>query len=390
MKRNVLIVLTCVIITLMFAGTSIGQVKVGKTYYNSGRGDYSPDLEFAGKVRNCLGLIQKSLESSGMNMDNVVTAYCYLEDPENYAEFNEVYGEFFPNNPPTRTTMGVPHVPGDSRVEITCIAYDDLSEVKVIGTAPEGFPFSQGILAGTTLYISGKGDHLPDGSHPDTYEEQVRQAMRNVEAVLNEAGLDFRHVVMSHVFLDDYKDYGIMNKVYSEFFDYGNEPARATAFVDWLPGSSHVEITCIATTDLSQREVIRPPSMKYGPEGMAVTASPACRAGDTVYLSTISGFYPTEGLTTIDLPGQTLQMMKNAGDVLAAADMTFADVVSATVYLRDMDDYAPMNDIYYPHYTEGARVRTCLMPNSGYERDKRVYASFIAAKNAVSMRRRRE
>ncbi|MFC1528335.1 RidA family protein [Candidatus Latescibacterota bacterium] len=393
MKRICSSLLTFAIVGVIFAGVCYSQVMVGKTYYNSGRGDYSPEKDLPGKVRNCLGLIQKSLQQAGMDMENVVTSYCYLEDPELYPEFNKVYGEFFTKNPPTRTTLGVPDVPGESRLEITCIAYNDLSEMKVIGSAPAGFPFSSGILAGTTLYISGKGDQLPGGGHPDTFEEQVRQTMRNIESVLKEAGLDFRHVVMSHIFLDDYDNYGMTNKVYSEFFDYGDEPARATVFVDWIPGGSHIEITCIATTDLSKRKVVRPASMKYGPEGMAFTASPAVWADDTLYMSALSGFYPDEGITTVNLEAQTLQMMKNQSDVLEAAGMNLSNVVSGTVYLRNINDYAPMNKVYYSQFKkgEGVRVRTCLMPNSGYEKnDIRVWTSFIAAKNAVSVRRRRE
>ncbi|MBT4484748.1 MAG: RidA family protein, partial [Candidatus Latescibacteria bacterium] len=236
-------------------------------------------------------------------------------------------------------------------------------------------------------------DHLPGGGHPETIEEQIRQSMRNVESVLKEAGLDFRHVVMSHIFIDDYKNYGITNKVYSEFFEYGNEPARATIFVDWLPGDSHVEITCIATTDLSKRKVVRPASMKYGPEGMAHPASPAVWAGDTLYLSALSGFFPDEGITTVNLETQTSQMMKNQSDVLEAAGLNLSNIVSGTVYLRNINDYVPMNKVYYSNFKrgEGVRVRTCLMQNSGYEKnDVRVRASFIAAKNAVGVRRKRD
>jgi len=80
------------------------------------------------------------------------------------------------------TTLGVAQVPGESRLEITCIAYTDLAEKKRIGDPPAGFPFSPGILAGDTLYVSGKGDQFHGGGHPETFEEQVRQAMKNVEA----------------------------------------------------------------------------------------------------------------------------------------------------------------------------------------------------------------
>ncbi len=232
--------------------------KVGKTLYISGKGDYKPNAAFPEKVENCLNEIRKTLRSAGLDMRHVVKSFVYLEDHEKYPELNATYAKFFPEDPPARTTLGVSQVPGPSRLEITCIAYTDLAEKKRVGDPPAGFPFSPGILAGDTLYISGKGDQIPGGGHPATFEEQVRQAMKNVEATLKQAGLDFRHVVMSHVFLDKYENLEVADKVYNEFFEDGSEPACATVFVDWIPGGSHVEITCIATTDLAGRKVVRP------------------------------------------------------------------------------------------------------------------------------------
>jgi reactive intermediate/imine deaminase len=354
---------------------------VGKTAYVAGKGDYRPKEEFPNKVRNCIAEVEKTLKVGGLGLNNVVSASCYLEDPQYYDKFNEVYGEFFPKRPPARTTLGVPNVPGDSRVEITCIAYTDDAGIKQIGDPPAGRPYSPGILAGTTLYVSGKGDQLPDGSHPGTFEEQVRQTLRNVGSVLKDAGLDFRNVVFSNVYVDNYDNYGTVNKVYSEFFEYGNEPARATVFVDWIPGGSHVEITCIATTDLAGRKVVRPASMKYGPGEMALTASPAVWAGDTLYLSGLPGFDPVDGGIAADLDKQVRRMAQNHIDILSAAGLGLEDIVSGHVYLRDINDYAPFNEIYKEYFSKGPGVRTCLMPNSGIEKNNiRVRASFIAAR----------
>ncbi len=362
-------------------GLFAAGLMVGKTVYIAGKGDYRPNEEFPNKVRNCLAEVAKTLKVGGLDLSNVVAAQCYLEDPQNYAKFNEVYGEFFPKRPPARTTLGVPNVPGDSRVEITCVAYTDPTEIKQIGAQPGGRPYSSGILAGQTLYISGKGDQLPDGSHPATFEEQVRQTMRNVESVLKEAGLDFRHVVFSNVYLDKYENYAIANKVYSEFFEFGNEPARATVFVDWIPGDSHVEITCIATTDLASRKVVRPASMKYGFDERALSASPAVWAGDTLYISGLTGFDPLAGNVPAGLDGQVRRMAQSDIEILNAAGLNLQDIVSGHVYLRDINDYAPLNEVYKEYFTKGPGVRTCLMPNSGLEKNEvRVRAEFIAAR----------
>jgi 2-iminobutanoate/2-iminopropanoate deaminase len=402
MAKARLIVLAPVILAVSFAGPARGQapakkfitpngkrpsglfapgVMVGKTLYVAGKGDYRPKAPFPEKVENCLNEIRKTLQMAGLDMKHVVKSFVYLEDPDQFPEFNKHYAKFFPDNPPARTTLGVPQVPGDSRVEITCIAYGDLDETKRIGESRPGLPFSPGVMAGDTLYVSGKGDQLPDGSHPATFDEQVRQSMRNVEATLKQAGMDFKNVVMSHVFLDKYENLEVTDKVYSEFFEKGNEPACSTVFVDWIPGGSHVEVTCFATKDLSARKIVRPDGIKPGPRPAAVTASPAVWAGNTLYLSSLTGTEPPGGAETADLEPQVNGMGKNHFAVLEAAGLKPEDIVAGWVYLRDMADYQGLNAIYKNYYSRGPGVRTCLMPNSSYEKNGiRVRGSFIAAR----------
>jgi 2-iminobutanoate/2-iminopropanoate deaminase len=352
-------------------------VMVGQTLYVAGKGDYKPNEEFPGKVKNCLAEIEKTLKAAGMGMENVVKSFVYLEDSDKYDDLNKYYGEFFPKNPPARTTLGVAQVPGESRLEITCIAYGDLSQRKAIGSPPAGRPYSPGILAGDTLYVSGKGDQLPGGGHPATFDEQVRQCMRNVEVTLKEAGLDMRHVVMSHVFLDDAKNQAAAAAVYDEFFTDGTEPACVTTLVDWIPGGSHVEVTCIATTDLASRKVVRPAGIEGA--GWPVKASPGVWARNTLYLSGLFGSRGGELAKGLD--EQVHQLGKNHTAVLEAAGLKLEDIVSGHVYLADMEDYNGMNAIYRQYFSKGPGVRTTLMPSKGHESSPtRVIASFIAAK----------
>jgi 2-iminobutanoate/2-iminopropanoate deaminase len=353
---------------------------VGKTLYIAGKGDYKPKEDTAGKVKNCLGEVRKTLKMAGMDMNNVVQTYIYLEDHDQYAEVNKHYAEFFPSDPPSRTTLGVAQVPGDSRLEITCVAYSDLAAKKRIGDPPPNLPFSPGILAGDTLYVSGKGDQLADGGHPATFDEQLRQAMRNVEAVLKLAGLDFRHVVMSSIFLDRHENLEVTDKVYNEYFEDGNEPAASTSFVDWIPGGSHIEITCIATTDLLARKVVRPAGVKYGPLEGAVTASPGVWAGNTLYISGF-GASPTGSAASAGVGDQVREMAKSHVKVLDEAGLKLEDIVAGFVYLNDMQDYAPMNAVYKEYYSRGPGVRTCLMPGSGIDKTGvRVRGAFVAAR----------
>ena len=354
-------------------------VMVGQTLYVAGKGDYKPNEEFPAKVKNCLGEIEKTLKTAGLGLEHVVKSFVYLEDHDKYDDLNKYYGEFFPNTPPARTTLGVAQVPGESRLEITCIAYADLAQRKPIGQPPMGRPYSPGILAGDTLYVSGKGDQLPSGGHPATFDEQVRQCMRNVEATLKEAGLDFRHVVMSHVFIDDPKNQGLAMRIHNESFEAGNEPATAAVAVDWIPGGSHVEVTCIATTDLAKRRVMRMPANDSASKvvsGFGMSA--AVWAGDVLYLSGLTGVSDgrPEGVDV-----QVHQLGKNQTLMLEKAGLQLEDIVSGHVYLTEMDDYQAMNNVYREYFSKGPGVRTTLMPTTKRgPGPSRVMASFIAAK----------
>ncbi len=367
-------------------------VLVGKTYYISGTGAALPGGGFPEtyeeRARQTIENIRGTLKLAGLDLENVVQAWVYLDDSDkieavkNYESLKKIFAEYFPQNPPACTVNWVGRIPGDNHSEMTVIACSDLSERRVIGTPTKDMPYSPGVLVGNTLYISGQLDQLPDGSRPATFEDQVRQSMKNIGSVLKQAGLDFRHVVFSNVYANNYENRGIVNKVFSEFFEYGNTPARATVFVDRIPFNSNIQITCIATTDLSSRKAVRPESMKYGPEELSMTASPGVWAGDTLYLSAQSGYVPGEGIVTVDLEKQFHQMMKNHIDVLEEAGLGLKDVVSGNVYLRNINDSQQFNKLYGEYFASKVySVRTRLQHNLGYERNNvRVRTSFIAAR----------
>ena len=86
--------------------------------------------------------------------------------------------------------------------------------------------YSPGVDAGDYVYISGQGPRRPDGSLPATFDEQVRQALDNVKAIVEAAGLTMDHVVYTQVYLEDISKYGEMNRVFGEYFPK-TPPARA-------------------------------------------------------------------------------------------------------------------------------------------------------------------
>lgn len=107
-------------------------------------------------------------------------------------------------------------------------------------------PYSQAVELNGTLFISGQLPVNPaDGSMPATIEEQTRQSLQNIGAILEEAGLCFNDVVKTTVLLADIADFAAMNAVYAEFFPE-SKPARACFQVAALPKAAKVEIEAVA------------------------------------------------------------------------------------------------------------------------------------------------
>ena len=107
-------------------------------------------------------------------------------------------------------------------------------------------PYSQAVLAGDTLYVSGQLGADPEtGALPDSVEDQARNAMKNIGAILRAAGMDYANVVKTTVFLSDLGDFSAVNGVYASFFT-GDYPARCCVQAAGLPKGAKVEIECVA------------------------------------------------------------------------------------------------------------------------------------------------
>ncbi|MCC8126810.1 MAG: RidA family protein [Clostridiales bacterium] len=121
---------------------------------------------------------------------------------------------------------------------------------KVISTttAPAAIgPYSQAIQAGDTVYVSGQIPIDPATGEfaGSTIEEQTEQSLKNIEQILQAAGMTMENVVKTTVLLADIADFGAMNGVYAKFFTE-NCPARAAFQVAAIPKGALVEIEAVA------------------------------------------------------------------------------------------------------------------------------------------------
>ncbi len=108
-------------------------------------------------------------------------------------------------------------------------------------------PYSQAIQVGNLVYTSGQipidpaTGNLVEGG----IKEQAQQALKNIQAILQEAGLSMANVIKTTVFMADMNDFADMNAVYGEFFSEPY-PARSAVAVKTLPKGALTEIEVIA------------------------------------------------------------------------------------------------------------------------------------------------
>jgi 2-iminobutanoate/2-iminopropanoate deaminase len=111
----------------------------------------------------------------------------------------------------------------------------------------QGAPYSQGIVAGDLVFVSGQLGIDPARGHvvEGGIVEQTEQTMKNLAAVLEEAGSSLDKAVMVSIFLVDLDDFQAMNEVYARHLSEPY-PARATVQIAALPSSARVEIAVVA------------------------------------------------------------------------------------------------------------------------------------------------
>ena len=116
--------------------------------------------------------------------------------------------------------------------------------------APIG-PYSQAVQVGQQLFISGQIPLDPSTGELITgsIEEETTQVMKNLSAVLSQAGGDWENVVKVSIFLTDMADFAAVNKIYGSYISEKSAPARETVAVAGLPKGVRVEISAIAILD---------------------------------------------------------------------------------------------------------------------------------------------
>lgn len=111
--------------------------------------------------------------------------------------------------------------------------------------ASQNLPFSDGIVAGNTLYVAGQQGTGDDGKLKEGIDDQTEATLEHIRQIVTKAGFKMKDVVTVSVYLSDISDFAAMNKVYVKFFP-DPKPARTTIQAGALVNGAKVEISVIA------------------------------------------------------------------------------------------------------------------------------------------------
>jgi enamine deaminase RidA (YjgF/YER057c/UK114 family) len=172
--------------------------------------------------------------------------------------------------------------------------------------------------------------------------EQTHRALERLGEAAAEAGVSLARAAAIHVYLRDAADFAAMNEAYAPFFPV-DPPTRTTIVAPPVDRGALVAIAAVVVADGEPRDVVHPASWKPSVHPYSY----GIRSGDTVFLSgLVSRRGRDGGAVDGDVTVQTGVVLDNARELLAAAGMSFADVVSARVYITAPAAFAAMNDVY--------------------------------------------
>ena len=221
---------------------------------------YGSDIQK--QTRYVLENIQAVYRAAGCELEDTVKAQVFLTDLDDFFHFDRIWRQFFPA-PPPRTTVqvGALLVPG-CRIEIDLVAVHKRVARSVVASRGAPTPmahYSQGVLAGETLYAAGQiASDYKTGVAPEARQDpafpyygsdiqkQTRYILQNLRSVFEAAGCGLADVVKSQVFLTDLRDFHYFDQVWKEFFL--SPPPRTTVQISGLlvPGCRiEIDLTAV-------------------------------------------------------------------------------------------------------------------------------------------------
>jgi 2-iminobutanoate/2-iminopropanoate deaminase len=337
-------------------------VKAGPFIYVAGtiglKGNALAPGGIQGQTRQALENIATVLKAGGSRLADAVSVTVYLKHQSDFDAMNAAYRTFWKKDPPTRTTVVADLARPDALVEISMIAVPRDAPRTIIrpdGWRPSPYPYSYAIKAGDTLFMSGLVNRDVKTNTPieGDITVQTRAILEHAGELLQAAGMSYRDVVQSRVFLPDKANFRAFNAVYTSVFT-PPPPARAAVQAQLSSPDHLVEITLVAVKDADHAFMTQP-----NPDGTPGRANPilsaSVRVGNRLYTSGTPG-----GVPPGDLTASTRDSLARLGRSLKAQGFDWNDVVDAIVYLKDVKQFAALNDAYREVFKKDFPARTTV------------------------------
>ena len=230
-------------------------------------------------------------------------------------------------------------------------------QIVSFGSTPVS-PYSVAVKAGGLIYLSGTlADDAGDAEAGESaVATETRQTLERMRDVLHAAGSSLDDVVSVMVYLTSAADFQAMNQAYRAFWP-GDPPTRTTVITTLVVPDARIEISMVAVPRGGERVIVLPAGWKKSPNPYSY----AIRSGDTLFLSGLVARRGTDNTFVAgDVRVQTRAIMDNASQLLAAAGLSFRDVVSARIYLTQASDFAAMNEVYGECFPDAPPARATV------------------------------
>lgn len=224
---------------------------------------------------------------------------------------------------------------------------------------PAAGPFSPAVKAGGFIYLSGTlaVDDRGTLAGAGDVGAQTRRVIEKLQAVLTASGSSLDRALAVTVYLTSAADFQAMNDAYKTYWPK-DPPTRTTVVTDLVLPGALVEMSMIAAPAGAERTVVHPSVWLRSPNPYSY----AITSGDTLFLS---GIISRNGRDNTSVPGditaQTDVVLKNAGELLAAAGMTYSNVVSVRVFVTEPDAFQPMNATYLKYFATVPPARATVV-----------------------------
>jgi len=320
-----------------------------------------------------LNSLRGVLEAAGTTLDNVVKTEVFLGDPKHLSGMDHVWRQFFPKEPPARTTIqvGSSHLIPGALVEIYAIAVVPDSTVRKQVIQPPSVPVptevcSQAVKAGNFLFHSGLPatdftTGIPVGKDPQfphyrsNPEDQIEYILGNMEACATAAGTSLTNAVKSQHYHVDRRDFHDIDRVWKRYMPV--PPPRSSMEIKgfMVPGAlTTANLITLIPDAQHQKEEIQY-DRQFHPSQRGVNFSPAIRAGDWIFLAgqvatdfktPVFGVNPRLPYHGSNIEVQTEYVLGNLKELLEHCSSSLEHVIDAHIYLLDIGDYRGFERVY--------------------------------------------